>query len=123
MDLGLHVNVTRLGTERDALLAPLAFAVSPGAVCTLMGPSGVGKSSLLAVDTLKETGIKVKGMLAIFTYGFEIAEDNFKNAAVSLHTLSDYKNLLQLAEKSNYITASEAEVLAAWRMNPDTWGQ
>ena len=48
MDLGLHVNVTRLGTERDALLAPLAFAVSPGAVCTLMGPSGVGKSSLLA---------------------------------------------------------------------------
>ena len=65
----------------------------------------------------------LKGMLAIFTYGFEIAEDNFKNAAVSLHTLSDYKNLLQLAEKSNYITASEAEVLAAWRMNPDTWGQ
>jgi len=48
MDLGLHVNVTRLGTERDALLAPLAFSVSPGAVCTLMGPSGVGKSSLLA---------------------------------------------------------------------------
>jgi len=48
MDLGLHVNVTRLGTEKDALLAPLAFAVSPGAVCTLMGPSGVGKSSLLA---------------------------------------------------------------------------
>jgi putative thiamine transport system ATP-binding protein len=48
MDLGLHVNVTRLGTERAALLAPLAFAVSPGAVCTLMGPSGVGKSSLLA---------------------------------------------------------------------------
>ena len=48
MDLGLHVNVTRLGTERDALLAPLAFAVLPGAVCTLMGPSGVGKSSLLA---------------------------------------------------------------------------
>ena len=48
MDLGLHVNVTRLGTERDALLAPLVFAVSPGAVCTLMGPSGVGKSSLLA---------------------------------------------------------------------------
>ncbi|MCP4484578.1 MAG: orotate phosphoribosyltransferase, partial [Flavobacteriaceae bacterium] len=70
-----------------------------------------------------ETDIKVKGMLAIFTYGFEIAEDNFKNAAVSLHTLSDYKNLLQLAEKSNYITASEADVLAAWRMNPDTWGQ
>jgi len=48
MDLGLHVNVTRLASEKDALLAPLAFAVSPGAVCTLMGPSGVGKSSLLA---------------------------------------------------------------------------
>jgi len=82
-----------------------------------------GKSSLRAVEALKEAAVHVKGMLAIFTYGFKIAEANFENAGVSLHTLSDYENLLQLAEKSNYINASEAKILADWRINPATWGQ
>ena len=82
-----------------------------------------GKSSLRAVDALKEAALHVKGMLAIFTYGFKIAEANFENAGVSLHTLSDYENLLQLAEKSNYINASEAKILADWRINPATWRQ
>ena len=80
-----------------------------------------GKSSLRAVEALKEAAVHVKGMLAIFTYGFKIAEANFENAGVSLHTLSDYENLLQLAEKSNYINASEAKILADWRINPATW--
>jgi len=82
-----------------------------------------GKSSLRAVEALKEAAVHVKGMLAIFTYGFKIAEANFENAGVSLHTLSDYENLLQLAEKSNYINASEAKILADWRINPATWCQ
>ena len=82
-----------------------------------------GKSSLRAVEALKESAVHVKGMLAIFTYGFKIAEANFENAEVSLHTLSDYENLLQLAEKSNYINASEAKILADWRINPATWRQ
>ena len=82
-----------------------------------------GKSSLRAVEALKESALHVKGMLAIFTYGFKIAEANFENAEVSLHTLSDYENLLQLAEKSNYINASEAKILADWRINPATWRQ
>ena len=82
-----------------------------------------GKSSLRAVEALKEAAVHVKGMLAIFTYGFKIAEANFENSGVSLHTLSDYENLLQLAEKSNYINASEAKILADWRINPATWCQ
>ncbi len=80
-----------------------------------------GKSSLLAVDALREANVKVKGMLAIFTYGFDVAEENFKNANVTLNTLSNYENLLQLAEKSNYITSSEAEVLSKWRQDPGNW--
>ena len=82
-----------------------------------------GKSSLLAVEALKEAKVNVKGMIAIFTYGFAIAEENFKNANVNLHTLSNYKNLLLLAEKSNYITSSEAEILSKWRIDPGNWGK
>ena len=59
-----------------------------------------GKSSLLAVDALREAKANVKGMIAIFSYGFPVAKENFKKANVSLHTLSNYENLLEQAEKS-----------------------
>jgi len=80
-----------------------------------------GKSSLLAVDALKAVNAQVKGMVAIFSYGFEIAEKNFAKAGITLHTLSNYENLLEQAEKSNYITAQEAETLSVWRENPSKW--
>uniref|UniRef100_UPI0030DC06E0 orotate phosphoribosyltransferase n=1 Tax=uncultured Planktosalinus sp. TaxID=1810935 RepID=UPI0030DC06E0 len=53
-----------------------------------------GKSSLNAVKALKEAELNIKGMVAIFTYGFDIAEENFKQEKISLHTLSDYTSLL-----------------------------
>jgi len=80
-----------------------------------------GKSSLLAVEAVREANANVKGMIAIFTYGFAIAEENFKQANVSLNTLSNYDNLLQLAEKSNYITEKETTLLSEWKENPSTW--
>ena len=80
-----------------------------------------GGSSLKAVEALRETGAQVKGMVAIFTYGFPIATQNFENAQVTLNTLSDYPNLLTQAEKSNYITAKQAQVLSQWRENPSEW--
>ena len=81
-----------------------------------------GNSSLLAVDALKEAGANVKGMAAIFSYGFKIAEDNFKNANVDLYTLSNYENLLPLAVSKKYITEIEEQTLAKWRVSPSTWG-
>src|SRR5690606_8857451 len=56
-----------------------------------------GMSSLNAVNALKNSGITVKGMLAIFSYGFEVAEQNFKKEDVTLYTLSDYQHLLEQA--------------------------
>ncbi len=80
-----------------------------------------GKSSLLAVEALREANVNVKGMVAIFTYGFDIAEENFKNADVELHTLSDYRNLLKQAENSQYISAAEVSLLSKWREDPSNW--
>ncbi|NND63359.1 MAG: orotate phosphoribosyltransferase [Flavobacteriaceae bacterium] len=80
-----------------------------------------GKSSLLAVDAIRNADANVKGMVAIFSYGFEIADENFKKADVSLNTLSDYSNLLEQAEKSQYITSEEVNTLHEWRENPSQW--
>ena len=82
-----------------------------------------GNSSLLAVEALKEAGANVKGMAAIFSYGFEIATENFKNANIDLYTLSNYENLLPLAVSKKYITEEEELALQNWRKNPSTWGK
>ncbi len=82
-----------------------------------------GKSSLMAVEALKEANANVKGMFAIFSYGFATAEENFRNAKVTLNTLSNYEMLLEEAEKSKYINAEEAALLGEWRKSPDTWKQ
>jgi len=82
-----------------------------------------GKSSLLAVEALKEADTNVKGMVAIFTYGFEVAENNFKESNVELTTLSDYEYLLEQALYSNYISDKELNTLQDWRKNPSSWNQ
>ncbi|WP_372793596.1 orotate phosphoribosyltransferase [Lutibacter sp.] len=81
-----------------------------------------GKSSLNAIKALKEVeGTNVKGMVAIFSYGFDIATKNFKKANVSLNTLSNYDYLLEQSLDSNYISEKELETLKQWRENPSEW--
>ncbi|WP_010522137.1 orotate phosphoribosyltransferase [Aquimarina agarivorans] len=82
-----------------------------------------GKSSLLAVEALKKCNANMLGMVAIFSYGFQVAADNFTAAEVTLHTLSNYENLIVLAQEANYVTAKQAETLQNWRTNPAEWGK
>lgn len=81
-----------------------------------------GNSSLLAVEALRAAGANVKGLAAIFTYGFDVAQDSFKNANVDLYTLSNYQNLLKLAVAKQYISEVEEETLKEWNLKPSTWG-
>ncbi|APS39091.1 MULTISPECIES: orotate phosphoribosyltransferase [Salegentibacter] len=80
-----------------------------------------GNSSLNAVKALKEAKANVKGMLAIFTYGFKTADENFEKEGIELHTLSDYDFLLETAQRTNYINATEAGILREWRQDPANW--
>ncbi len=80
-----------------------------------------GNSSLNAVKALKEAGANIKGMFAIFTYGFDTAVENFENHEIELYTLSDYENLIETAQKTNYINVKEAGVLRKWREDPANW--
>jgi len=80
-----------------------------------------GKSSLQAVEALKENGAEILGMVAIFTYGFDVAAENFKNAGVELTTLSNYPTLLKTAVLKNYISEEEHETLKVWSSDPAGW--
>ena len=80
-----------------------------------------GKSSLNAVKALRDANVNVKGMVAIFTYGFGVATANFKNENVALQTLSNYDSLLQQALDTNYINERELATLSEWNAKPSEW--
>jgi orotate phosphoribosyltransferase len=82
-----------------------------------------GKSSLNAVKALKKANATVKGMIAIFSYGFAIADENFKKDNIELTTLSNYESLLEQAVDTNYISEKELKTLNDWRENPSVWNQ
>ncbi|MDC9723917.1 MAG: orotate phosphoribosyltransferase [Urechidicola sp.] len=82
-----------------------------------------GKSSLNAIKALKKENVTVKGMVAIFTYGFAIADENFKMSSIELTTLSDYNALLEQANDTNYISDNDLNTLQSWRENPSEWNQ
>jgi orotate phosphoribosyltransferase len=82
-----------------------------------------GMSSLKAVAALKEIGCNVKGMVAIFSYGFQVAEEAFKKEKITLHTLTNYNQLIDQAVNLEYISAEKIDTLKSWRENPAEWGK
>ncbi len=80
-----------------------------------------GGSSLKVVDVLREAGAEVLGMVAIFSYGFEIASENFRQKNVPLVCLSNYEVLIKEALRHDYVNREQTETLAQWRKNPEAW--
>ena len=80
-----------------------------------------GKSSLNAVRALKAAEVNVKGMVAIFSYGFDVAKQNFEEEQLTLHTLSNYESVLEQALDTNYINNEQLETLSQWNANPSEW--
>lgn len=94
----------------------------PGAkVVVIEDLVSTGGSSLSAVEALRDAGCEVLGMVAIFTYGFPVAAENFAKAGVTLNTLSNYNIMIDLAVKQGYVKQEELETLKEWRMSPETW--
>ena len=80
-----------------------------------------GGSSLKAVEAIRSAGCEVIGMAAIFTYGFPIAIERFKEAKVKLLTLSNYNAVLEVALETNYIAEEDLATLHEWRTDPSIW--
>lgn len=80
-----------------------------------------GGSSLKAVDALREAELDVKGLVAIFTYGFDAAHLNFANSECPYVTLSDYDTMIGKALDSNLISEDDLNSLKSWRENPKAW--
>ncbi len=98
--------------------------IKPGSkVVVIEDLISTGGSSLNAVQALRDAGCEVLGMVAIFTYGFPTAQDNFKNAEVELTTLSNYNTMIELAVEQGYVAADQLETLSEWRKDPSIWNK
>ena len=82
-----------------------------------------GQSSLKAVDALRDAGIEVKGLIAIFTYGFEVSNSAFQAANCPWLTLTDYPTMLDQALQEGYLNGSQRMMLDDWKRDPKGWSE
>lgn len=80
-----------------------------------------GGSSLKAVEAIRNNGCEVAGMVASYTYGFKVAEEAFKNAQVTLYTLTNYEAVVEEALRTGYISQDDVPLLNDWRKDPANW--
>ena len=81
-----------------------------------------GHSSLSAVDALRETGCEILGLLAIFTYGFDVASENFQKYNCKFQTLTNYHKLIEVAREMGLVSPEQLDTLKDWRKDPAGWG-
>ncbi len=98
--------------------------LKPGAkVVVIEDLISTGGSSLKAVEAIRNFGCEVLEMYAIFTYGFQVAKDNFEKANVPLTVLSNYETLVDVAVNTGYVSEKDANTLAEWRKDPGSWNK
>ncbi len=121
-ELGLPFAYVRSAPKEHGRQNLVEGEIQPGQRAVVIEDTvSTGKSSLRAIDSLKEKGIEVVGLVSIFNYGFPEAETAFKNVRCRFYSLSNYDTLLDQAVKGAYISSSELEVLRSWRVNPSEW--
>ncbi len=123
-EMGLPFAYVRSEAKKHGLTNMIEGAIESGqSVVVIEDLISTGGSSLKAVQALREAGCVVKGMAAIFTYGFEAATKNLAEAKCNTVSLTDYECLVEQALNKGYITEKDVESLKQWRLSPDTWQQ
>lgn len=123
-ELGLPFCYVRSEAKSHGLNNQVEGIVTQGAsVVVIEDLVSTGKSSLAAVDALREKGAMVKGMMAIFTYGLDVAAEAFKKAECDLVTISNYNALIQKAVEENYVSDDQMQSLLEWRKSPQAWSE
>ena len=123
-DLGLPFVYVRSQSKAHGLENKVEGVIeSDQTVVVIEDLISTGGSSLKAVEALRNAGTNVKGMIAIFSYGFQVAEEAFEEAKCPVFILSDYNMMITKAISDGYVKEEEAEMLSQWRLSPDTWGK
>lgn len=122
-DLGLPFVYVRGDAKGHGLQNRIEGHIEPGSnVIIIEDLVSTGGSSLSAVEAIRAADCNVVGMVAIFTYGFDVAVKKFKEAKCPLLTLSDYQTIIEIGVENGLIGKSQMDTLKEWRVQPDKWG-
>lgn len=122
-ELGLPFIYVRSKAKEHGTGSLIEGEFSPGQrVVVVEDLISTGKSSLQAVNALRDAGCEVAGLVGIFSYGFDAAEENFKNAKCPFFTLSNYSALINYAQEHNFVMEDDLKLLRKWREDPQAWG-
>lgn len=120
--LNLPFAYVRSSAKAHGMTNKIEGKIEPGQkVVVVEDLISTGKSSLNAVDAIKNAGGVVIGMIAIFSYDLEVAQKNFESKDCKLITLSDYNIMIEKAVADNYVGDNDKEKLLEWRKNPQAW--
>jgi orotate phosphoribosyltransferase len=123
-EMGLPLVYVRSEAKKHGLTNMIEGDIESGqTVVVIEDLISTGGSSLKAVKALRDRGCMVKGMVAIFTYGFDEAEQNFKKEKCLLETLTNYDTLVAAALEQEYISEKDVNSLKTWRANPAIWSE
>lgn len=96
--------------------------ISQGSKCVVVEDLiSTGGSALKAVESLRENGLEILSVVSLFNYGFETADENFKNAGVSYYSLASFNDLLEVARDKGLYSAEQLKKIARWRIDPANW--
>lgn len=122
-ELGLPFAYVRSAEKKHGLGNVIEGVIEEGqSVVVIEDLISTGQSSLGVVKTLKEAGVNVKGMVAIFTYELQKATESFEGEKLPLFTLTNYSTLIRQAVSGGYISEDDLDTLTAWRLAPEKWG-
>lgn len=123
-ELGLPFVYVRSEAKKHGMTNLIEGEVQTGqTVVVIEDLISTGGSSLKAVRALREKGCNVKGMAAIFTYGFSEAEEAFQKEKCQLETLTNYETLISAAVQRGYVSDKDVESLRKWRLDPKAWSE
>jgi orotate phosphoribosyltransferase len=121
-EMGLPFVYVRSAAKEHGLGNQVEGVIEKGqSVIVIEDLISTGKSSLVAVEALRTVGCDVKGLVAIFSYGFDVAKNNFDAVKCKFNTLTNYETLIKQAATLGYITEKELESIKEWRESPSTW--
>ena len=116
--LKLPMNYVRSSNKSHGKQNQIEGAKSEGKkVVVIEDLISTGGSSVTAVEALKQAGAEVLGVVAIFTYGLKKADDTFSNIQLPFYTLSDYNELIEVAENEGKISSEDIQTLVEWSDN------
>jgi orotate phosphoribosyltransferase len=123
-DLGLPFAYVRTSKKDHGLSNQIEGVIGSGqSVILIEDLISTGMSSMMAVQAVKDKGANVKGLISIFTYGFDVAGKKFEDAGCKVFSLCNYDFLLKQALEDNYVQHEDLAVLEAWKSDPEHWNQ